>query len=435
MLTFALLWSCAAVALHVRRDDAEDSPIDDQQLGVRHLVDDRTCELGWHAVNPSFARTEHADLAVAFKGMCLTITDDQRVQWRGSLVIGSTTFAAIRNDTRHFFAWDSLQLAEDPRFGKLPTGKEKECYAEGFDLMTGVDDVKLVSTKGGMFAIVNGYHILHAEDEERPRCGAKGVMSYAAKVTSLDPPAFGEPVELTFPGMSFVEKAWPMFITPDLDESHVRAVYSVYPHRIAKLDLETGSVTFEHFGFSAAVQALARRWRTRPGRFHAGGDIAHVKSTGEYYMGIMHTKVKKGSKTIFYSFPYKFTPHEPYQIFHVGNRLRLNGIESRGHDHVVARVTSLMFDKGYMFIAYSIGDRGTRTIRMLIEEFERRHFGEGSFLEHAIRHDDFSFEQTDFTDIVNDLEPFQETTACSNMHFVESCADPFSSSICRECTE
>lgn len=329
--------------------------------------------------------------------------------------------------------WESLQLAPDPRFRLNSMLKEEECVEKSFERMAGVDDVKLMMTNAGLYAVVNGYMVREYEGEGRPGCGVKGILSYAAKVKSLDPPAFDAPAKITFPGMGFIVKSWPMFVARENEGAQVRAVYSVYPHRIALVDLQSGKVNFEGHAYSAAVEALARQWNTQPGKFQTGAAIAHVNTDDtEYFLGFMHMKARQANKTLYLTFPYKFARHAPYNILHVGEQLDLKGLESMAHGHMTARVTTSMFDKGYIFIAYGAGDRNSRTIRMPLAEFEARYFDEQrSFFERALRRSD------DFDALANALEAdavrAAESEPCANTLQVESCSDPLVHSVCRSC--
>lgn len=430
VFAIASVFGGAVVALqHAGSPGAVDlAEIDDQQLSVRRLDDDPACMLGWNAINPSFSRTDRAlELAVAFKGLCLKQHGDG-VAWHGSIVIGRVRFEAVRNTTRRRMAWESLQVAPDPRFhGHNSSHTEQECVDESFDLLTGADDVRLLRTNGGLYVVVNGYRVLEHDGEGRPACGSRAILSYAAKVSSLDPPAFEPSVPITYPGMGLISKTWPMFVERELEGAQVRAIHSLYPHGIAVVDLESGRVKYEGHAYSAAVEALARQWKTRPGEFHTGSAVAHVNTDSEeYYLSFMHAGVRRNNQTVFITFPYKFFRHAPHSISHIGKRLDMQGVDSRA--------TSCFYDHGFIFIAYSTGDRSSRTIRMSLEDFDARYFDESvSLSEDTLRRAKDIRAFAARADI--DLAPPAETAACTSVRHVESCSDPFSHSVCRACRD
>jgi len=372
LLATALACGCGALVLRSNNsvDSSEDAGAADQMLHIRALVSGGPCLGGWNAINPSFSPIPgSSDFAVAMRGLCLQKSNGH-ASWFSKMVVGRIPASDIRG-SRTSFHWKSLQVAPDLR----KTGSSlKECHLPGLDKAQGPEDPRLVKTQDGLYAIVTGYNVVEHHGDGSPVCGKHAMLLYAAKVENLSPPKFGHPVRLTFDGMGKVEKNWAMFTPPSVGGSNVFAVYSVFPHTIAKVDLSHGHVDFIAHSESAALKKLAHQLGVEAHDFHGGAGVAHAKN-GEYFLSVLHIAVhrKDGGKE-YWNYPYKFSMKPPYEILRIGKRLGLRLSRNPAYGEYVAFVTTVMFDHDAVFIGYGSGDRSSRTLRMPHDQFEAKFF-------------------------------------------------------------
>jgi len=364
-----------SVRTNTTYDTAQGKGAADQVMHVKALVNGGPCLGGWNAINPSFsAIPDSSDLAVAMRGLCMQ-KHGPHASWYSKTVIGRIPAYDIRG-SREFFHWKSLHVAPDLR---RVGGSRQECHVPGCDIAKGTEDPRVVKTKAGLFAIATGYDVMKSSVGKSPVCGKNAVMLYAAKVKSLSPPQFGSPVQLTFSGMNSVEKNWAMFTPWALDGADVLAVYSIYPHRIAKVNLQHGDVNFIAHSESESLRKLAHQLGVEPHDFHGGAGVAHAWYNGQHFLSVLHAAVhhKDGSKE-YWNFPYKFAHKHPYEILHIGKRLPLKLKRNPAYGEMVAFVTTVMVDNNDVFIGYGSGDRSSRTFRMSQREFETKFFSHTS---------------------------------------------------------
>merc|ERR1719265_30137 len=258
----------------------------------------------------------------------------------------------------------------------------------------------------------------------------------AAKITSVSPLEFGTPKELKFRGMGTVEKNWAMFTPPTATGSTVRAIYSVYPHRIASVNLATGRVAFVATSESKALAKLANKLGTSPTEFHGGAGVTHIKesSGNEYYLCIFHVVARSnGGRKAYWNYPYKFSVQAPHQVLHVGKRIELQMLRNPAYAYsMVAFVTTVLHDHGDIFIAYGAGDRSSRTLRLPLRTFDAEYFpsslqeGEDEIVE------DLDLDDLEFLDFA---EFGSKAVTCNSEAFVAHCSDSMTPSICRSCSE
>jgi len=389
----SLVHGCSALVFSAKHAEDGSPVLDrDQELKVLKLVDGSDCLGGWNAINPSFVAAQgSADLAVAFRGLCLK-RSGRHASWFSETVIGTVHPSAIRSESREEFQWKSLGLAPDPRFHDSLGHNLRQCSLEDTDDVEGAEDPRLVDTGDGLYLIVTGYHVQPHSGPGSPECGEHAVLLFAAKVESLSPPAFGPPKELLFPGMGKTEKNWAMFTPPELLGSAVRAVYSIYPHKIASVDLSSGEVGFVATTWPPAFQKLAAVMRQPPENFHGGAGVAHVNASGgEYFLSVAHVIVLNSDRHREYrNFPYRFEARAPYKVLQVGKKLDLVLSPNPAYGASVAFVTTLMFADDEIFIGYGSGDSSSRTLRMPLQTFNSQYFS-SDFTEGAA---DDIFEET-----------------------------------------
>lgn len=402
----------------------------DQKLNVKTLVtgsENKKCLGGWNAINPSFAKVPGTtDMAVAFRGLCLQRTA-KHASWFSQTVIGKIPASDIRSNSRTSFNWKSLKIAPDLRFHAGQKG-QSQCTLPDTDKAVGAEDPRLIQTHDGLYAIVTGYSLVH--NPGSTQCGKHGMLLHAAKVKSVSPPSFYPPKELVFEGMGKIEKNWAMFVAPSSTGSTVNAVYSVYPHKIASVNLASGNVKFIANSYSPGLVKLAKHMGMQPKDFHGGGGVAYVKSGGnEYFLSVAHVIVRRnGGYKEYWNFPYKFEAHYPYKILHVGKKLTLTTLRNPAYtESWVAFVTTVLYDQGDVFIGYGSGDRSSRTLRMSLGEFNRKHFP-SSLVEG----------EEDVVERLDDDVELEDVEAFGNAGFVgearnstHGCRDELSPSICR----
>jgi len=398
----------------------------DQKLHVRQLESGDGCLGGWNAINPSFAALPGTnDFAVAMRGLCLR-KEGHRVVWISSMVVGSIPATDIRAGSRHVVRWKSLTIAPDlRRIG----GNTHECHIPGLDSAQGPEDPRFVKTWAGLYAVVTGYNVVESIDTDSPECGEVGMLLYAAKVENLSPPEFGPPVRLTFRGMGAVEKNWAMFTPQTVRGSDVFAVYSVFPHSIAQVNLHDGNVTFIAKSESIGLMQLARQLGVAPGEFHGGAGVAHSQNKNiDYFLSVLHTAVRRkdGSKE-YWNYPYKFSQKSPYRILCIGKRLPLQLQRNPVYGEFVAFVTTVMMDDGDVFISYGSGDRSSRTFRMSHQAFDAKFFPTASDFQQEI---DYA-EGVDEDDITLLARPTRATMGLSDAQHMMNCSGDLVPSICR----
>lgn len=424
----ALLRGCGGLLFHagVPKDVSEHGGAPDQQLHVKALVDGQSCLGGWNAINPSFAFVPDTNkVAVALRGLCLH-KSGPHAEWYSKVVIGTIPASDLRGATRTTFSWQSLDVAPDLR-RLSPT--RRACHLPGLDTAEGPEDPRLVKTKDGLFAIVTAYDVVEQPGGGSPECGNHGMLLYAAKVETLSPPRFGPPVQLTFAGMRQVEKNWAMFTHPASTGADVLAVYSVYPHTIAKVSLHDGNVSFIARSTSAAVASLARQLGTNPESFHGGAGVAHVKDGGEHFLSVLHIGVRRSDGgTEYWNYPYTFQHEPPHQILRVGKKLPLQVSRNPAYGEYVAFVTTVMLDHGDVFIGYGSGDSSSRTFRMPHAEFEAKFFPHTTFMEEDVA-EDVDAEDLDRLLGLASLEAAGQCTGKA----MQGCRDDLTPSICRAC--
>lgn len=412
----------------------EDSYQEDQHLQVDMgwLPRREDCFGGYNAINPSFTFIPWVPmkLAVAMRVLCLHKNGNHAI-WLSQLLLGSTDINSIRKDVREKVEWSSLELAPDPRTAAM-NSPMVECQIPSLDVAQGPEDPRLVRTPAGLYVIVAGYAVVAAQPGqlERPVCGPQGFMLHAAKVESLSPAKFGPSVQLKFATMDRVEKNWGMFTSADTRNSTTHAIYSVYPHKIATVDLADGNVRFDFETWSTALVTLAHTLKVRPQDFHGGAGIAHIDGEHGYYLSILHVRVFDNGRSSYWNFPYKFESHPPFAITHIGQRMHLMLKENPIYGgEVVAFVTTLLYDQGDVFVGYGSGDREARTLRMSLTEFEQRFFPSNppgvpsnpsgdTMLGHVPRTGD---------------HVSKKPAACQQQLYQEVCTDSLTPSICRAC--
>lgn len=373
MLTLLIAFhicGCSASLLRGHISPSDEGGAADQRLQVEALLPGDDCVGGWNAINPSFSLVEgSSDMAVVMRGLCLKKYDGHAT-WYNQLVIGTMPASDIRSAARGTFNWTSLELGPDLR---RVGGNRRVCYIPNLDKAEGPEDPRLVETREGLFAVVTSYEVSTSESDEPKVCTTHGVLLYAARVTSLSPPAFGEPVPLVFDGMGMIEKNWAMFTSGQETGAQVLAVYSVYPHTIARVDLLSGDVEFLATSDAWPVSKLAEQLGKSAEDFHGGAGVARIQNTsrGDYFMSVLHTMVRmRDGSSEYWNFPYTFSQEPPYQILSVGKKLPLTATRNPAYGGHVAFVTTFMMDQGDVFIGYGSGDSSARTFRMPLNQFE-----------------------------------------------------------------
>lgn len=348
--------------------------IDEVMLMPRTLPNNmqhNNCLDGWNPINPSIVKIDGTDeTLVAFRGLCM-VKPDAHAQWYSNLVIGTTSDAFLRGQ-RGQPTWKNLSIVPDPRMSHDPS--LKECQMANLDHAEGPEDPRLIKANGKIFIIVTGYNTVKTQSNQRPECDKLGFLLHAAEVTHISPIRFGPPVKLTFEGMGMVEKNWAMF-HPENVNGMTYAVYSIFPHKIVSVDLESGEVKFAHETPSPAVGELADSIGAQTSWFHGGAGIAEVSSNGQrYFLSIMHASSPPGEEVPYRNWPYKFSAKPPFEILEVGTMLPLSLGRNPAYGDAVAFVTSVLYDQGDVFIGYGSGDTSARSFRMSLGEFERRYF-------------------------------------------------------------
>jgi len=390
----------------------------DQRFHVKALVDGNDCKGGWNAINPSFVpRPDTPEvLVVAMRGLCLQ-KPGKHARWYSKMVVGSIPLSDIRAEKREKFHWKTLAIAPDLR---RPSTTRHECYIPDLDDAVGPEDPRLISTDAGLFAIVTGYEIMDSDGANAPVCGEHGMLLYAAKVTSLAPPAFSKPVKLTFDGMGKIEKNWAMFTPSGLKGGHVLAVYSVHPHKIANVNLLDGNVNFIASTYSSAVTSLATQMNIDPENFHGGAGAA--RSNKGYFLSVLHTGVRRADGSIeYWNFPYRFSTSHPYEILRIGKKLPLTTNRNPVYSEHVAFVTTVMLDNDDVFIGYGSGDSSSRTFRMPLSQFDNQFFPHTDIAEEIDPED---------LDILGGNYAPDASSEC-----IPGCRDAMSVSICRSCLQ
>jgi len=395
----------------------------DQLLHVKKLVDGSACLGGWNAINPSVAPllwTE--DVAVAFRGLCLQ-KPGKHAAWYSKTVIGKLPASALRQGNRQNLPWKSLELAPDLRFHPSIGKNLKQCGMPDTDIAEGAEDPRLVTTKDGLYMIVTGYKVQSYAGSGRPPCGKHAVMLHASKVLTISPPKFGPPKELMFEGMGLIEKNWAMFThgSSSVSRSTVHAVYSVYPHKIASVDLGTGKVWFVANTHSGLIQNLAKIMNTAPENFHGGAGVAHVMHGGaEYYLSVAHLIVHVNGRKQYLNFPYRFRAESPFDITHVGKKLNLVMSENPAYGEVIAFVTTCEYDQGDILIGYGSGDTSSRTLRVSIDAFNSQYFPS-------------TFAAAEGRSEPEDSHHMHNQTRHCDSAIASQCGDEMTPSICRFC--
>lgn len=368
-----------AAALRRRWEPADQPPVShlqpaavDETLQMPRICEiQRDCLMGWNAINPSIVTFPDEDMAlVAFRGLCM-VKPDEHAEWYSNLVFGTTSMSALR-ESRRDPEWTNLTIVPDPRTFQDPT--LKECQMPNLDHAEGPEDPRLIKANGKVYIIVTGYNTISVASPTRPECSGLGFLLHAAEVTSYNPISFGRPVKLAFDGMGMVEKNWAMF-HPENSDGQTYAVYSIFPHKIVSVSLDTGNVTFAHETPSPAVGALADQIGAQTSWFHGGAGVAQVNHEGkEYFLSIMHASSPPGEEVPYRNWPYKFSTRPPFEILEVGAMLPLTLGRNPAYGDAVAFVTSVLVDDGHVFIGYGSGDTSSRTFRLSLDEFEKRYF-------------------------------------------------------------
>ena len=297
----------------------------------------------------------------------------------------------------------------------------------GHNCATGPEDPRLVNTHDGLYLIVTGLRLMPKKNPSfTPKCHRHSILLTASKVETLYPPTFGPPKRLVFKGMGRIEKNWAMFSPRKVEGSKVHAVYSIHPHQVVEVDLATGKVEFIANTTSKALVRLAKSVGAKAEDFHGGAGVAHVRHNhGNYMLSILHVAVQRynSSYAEYWNYPYKFNPHPPYEIRHIGKKIELVALENPLIGDSISFVSALMVDQDHVLIGYGAGDQMSRTMRMPLDDFHQKYFATAAA--------DMMDNET-FTPIVagSALYPARSST-CSA--YLTDCTDQLTPTVCRIC--